>query len=432
MANQQHRDILEQGVEAWNQWRKEHAEKRPDLSKAFLMEADLRKANLSGANLREANLREADLSEADLSGANFREANLTSARLFDTNLRDADMSHTSLKHASLSRASLRRANLSGADLSCSDLIGAYFREADLHDADLSGAYLQGADLIGADLSRANLRDADLIGADLSGARLTGACLSDANLTRAKLSGTDLGGADLSGADLTESIFVKTNLAHASLTNCAMSATAVGDVYVEGARQDNLVIRLPHQPTITVDHLEVAQFICLLLNHQQLRQVLHVVTPRGVLLLGRCDESGQEVMQAIAAKLREGHYLPISLSGKRPADCDYVETVKMLAGLSRFIIADLSGPTVPQDLYAIAAQVKIPFVPLIQVSSKSSALASALFASPWVVRPAVTFARIEELLKQLPAKVIAPAEEKHQAVLLHQGNFSTRAVPMSLQ
>jgi len=36
MANQEHLDILKQGVQVWNQWRKEHAESIPYLSNADL------------------------------------------------------------------------------------------------------------------------------------------------------------------------------------------------------------------------------------------------------------------------------------------------------------------------------------------------------------------------------------------------------------
>ena len=64
MANQEHLDILKQGVDEWNKWRGENSEIRPDLSGAYLREADLREANLFGANLRGA-----DLGGADLRGA---------------------------------------------------------------------------------------------------------------------------------------------------------------------------------------------------------------------------------------------------------------------------------------------------------------------------------------------------------------------------
>jgi hypothetical protein len=41
MANQEHLAILRQGVAVWNQWRREHQNVRPDLSKINLGEANL-------------------------------------------------------------------------------------------------------------------------------------------------------------------------------------------------------------------------------------------------------------------------------------------------------------------------------------------------------------------------------------------------------
>ena len=49
MANQEHLDILKQGVEAWNQWRKEHHDIQLDLSEVDLSGDDLREADLRGA-----------------------------------------------------------------------------------------------------------------------------------------------------------------------------------------------------------------------------------------------------------------------------------------------------------------------------------------------------------------------------------------------
>ena len=69
MANEEHLDILKQGVKAWNQWRKENPSVRPDLRGANLSEANLIGAKLSGAGLSGANLSWANLSGADLSHA---------------------------------------------------------------------------------------------------------------------------------------------------------------------------------------------------------------------------------------------------------------------------------------------------------------------------------------------------------------------------
>jgi hypothetical protein len=50
MANQEHLDILKQGVDVWNRWREEHSEVRPDFSGANLSYANLSYANLSHAH----------------------------------------------------------------------------------------------------------------------------------------------------------------------------------------------------------------------------------------------------------------------------------------------------------------------------------------------------------------------------------------------
>src|SRR5437660_12704467 len=64
MANQEHLEILKQGVEVWNAWRKKHSEELPDLSGT-----DLSRANLSFAELGFTNLIFTCLNGTDLSGA---------------------------------------------------------------------------------------------------------------------------------------------------------------------------------------------------------------------------------------------------------------------------------------------------------------------------------------------------------------------------
>ncbi|MEM8720954.1 MAG: pentapeptide repeat-containing protein [Cyanobacteria bacterium P01_G01_bin.39] len=64
MADENHLEILREGVEVWNQWRKENPDIKPDL-----YDADFYKANLNGADLNGADLNGADLNGADLNGA---------------------------------------------------------------------------------------------------------------------------------------------------------------------------------------------------------------------------------------------------------------------------------------------------------------------------------------------------------------------------
>ena len=92
MANDEHVAILKQGVDAWNKWRRENPEVRPNLSEADLSEADLINANLQGADLSGANLQGANLSLAYLKETNLGGANLSSANLQGADLSDAKLS----------------------------------------------------------------------------------------------------------------------------------------------------------------------------------------------------------------------------------------------------------------------------------------------------------------------------------------------------
>ena len=56
MANQEHLDILKRGEEVWNQWRKEHADIQPNLSRANLRGTIFIGVNLGGTDLRNAGI----------------------------------------------------------------------------------------------------------------------------------------------------------------------------------------------------------------------------------------------------------------------------------------------------------------------------------------------------------------------------------------
>jgi uncharacterized protein YjbI with pentapeptide repeats len=204
VANEEHIELLKQGVEAWNAWR-EKAAGYPDadanLQGASLEHADLRGANLRRATLHSANLEHADLRRANLQGSNLIHANLDGASLDGADLRHADLSRADLCDAKLACADLRHADLTRADLSYADLCDAKLEGANLRQADLSRADLNRASLEGAHLENANLSHANLEGANLKVAFLNGT-----NLNKAKLNG-----ANLANAGLTETAFTNVDL-----------------------------------------------------------------------------------------------------------------------------------------------------------------------------------------------------------------------------
>jgi uncharacterized protein YjbI with pentapeptide repeats len=209
MANQEHLDILKQGVEVWNQWRRKHLDVLPNLSEADLSESDLSGANLSSADLSGAKLSRANLSHANLLLTSLKDAQLENAQLDGAYVSSIDLDQTGLK-AAFAQAATRPQVL------LASLVGANLSGANLYGVNLSGANLSGADLSGANLGRANLSRANLSRANLSGAKLYGVDLSYANLSRAELDRADLSGANLSEANLRGAYLRETNLREANL------------------------------------------------------------------------------------------------------------------------------------------------------------------------------------------------------------------------
>ena len=365
MADPAHLEVLLQGVDAWNAWRaKQPYDINLDLIEADLFEAQLGGANLTRANLYGANLRGASLAGADLSGANLRRASLAGA----------DLSETQLGGANLTRANLYGANLYGTNLSCTDLIEALLIEADLRGANLYGADLRGANLYGADLRRADLR-----GADLAYANLVEANLADAKLTGCRIYGVSAWGLKLS----------------------------------EKTEQHNLIITKSDEPEITIDNIEVAQFIYLLLHNQKIRDVIDTISRKGVLLLGRFTEGRIAVLERLREELRNRDFLPIVFNFDKPETKGFTETVRLLAGMSRFVIADITNPrSAPLELQATVPECMIPLVPILEKGEEPFAMLRDLQTNhPDRVFKVIRYPSVNRLVEVLDSKIIRPAQAR---------------------
>jgi uncharacterized protein YjbI with pentapeptide repeats len=300
-------------------------------------------------------------------------------------------------------------------------------DADLSEADLSRAHLQGADLAHADLSfaqldRADLADADLRDANLHSANLANANLSTAELRNANLAAADLCGADLSrarliSADLTRSQLIGTNLEGSILDGCRVYGAAVWNVRLAEASQVGLRIGEEDAPEITVDDLEVAQFVYLLLNNAKLRQVIDTVTSKTVLLLGRFTPERKGVLDALHAELRRRGYLPILFDFDKPVARSTTEMVLTLAAMSRFVVADLTdAASVQQELSAIAysALTSVPVQPVLLRGSRERSMFRDLQGKAPILSPYV-YESLDQLIAALSDHVIGPPEQKAQAL-----------------
>jgi uncharacterized protein YjbI with pentapeptide repeats len=363
MPNPDHLSILDQGVEAWNAWRKENPSVKPDLSRASFYQK-----RLDGADFREANLTEASLDyldDADLSGADLRRANLIGARL---------------RRAKLIQASLFETSLIAADCAFAD-----FSEADLSLAVLGRAKLEGA-------------------------RFRGACLELTNLVE---------------ADLTD----------ADLTGCYVYGTSVWAVKVsKDTKQQNLIIteRSESKPEITVDNIEVAQFLHLLLHNAKIRSVIDTITTKVVLILGRFIGERKVVLDALREELRRRNYLPILFDFERPASRTTDETITLLARMARFVIADISdAKSVLQELRAIVPELtSVPVQPIIVATQEEPGMFD-FYRNRLSVLPGHRYYTLEHLIADLSERVIGPAETKvfelHQEIAPRQREGSSPPV-----
>src|SRR5207302_140990 len=154
---------------------------------------------------------------------------------------------------------------------------------------------------------------------------------------------NLRGANLQGANLNEALLIRTNLQYANLSGCSIHGVSVWNARLEGATQLSLIITGADEPVITVDSLEVAQFIYLLLNNAKIRQVIDTITCKVVLILGRFTQERKSVLDALRGVLRQHNYSPIVFDFDKPESQTMIETISTLAHLPRFIIVDLTDP-----------------------------------------------------------------------------------------
>ena len=242
-------------------------------------------------------------------------------------------------------------------------------------------------------------------------------MAGADLTWADLSYANLSGANLKGADLSETQFNNTNLEGAILTGCRVHGIATWRIHGEPANQTDLIITRNDEATITVDDIRVAQFVYLLLNNQNIRNVVGTIGKKGVLILGRFTPERKEILNVLREALRKRNLVPMVFDFDRNEERDFTETILTLTGMSLFIIADITNPrSAPLELQATVPNYMIPFVPIIMQGEKSFSMFRDLKGKfDWVLDE-LEYDTLESLLAALDLGIITPAMKKHKQLL----------------
>jgi hypothetical protein len=357
-----------QGIALWNKWRSENPGIRPEL-----IEEDLSGADLSGVDLREANLSGACLDNANLSGAELWRVYVSGG-----SFESADLSRANMPWSYLSYVNFNHARFRGATLKETNLTGSTFRDADLEGVDLSATYLLGADLTNANVRNAILEHASLIESDVSGATLTGSFVY--GLSAWKVKGTP-------------------------------------------RDQTDLVITPQGENDVTADNVRIAQFLYLLLDNEEIRNVLDIVTSKVVLILGRFTPERKVVLDALRTELRCQHWVPVLFDFERPSSRNLTETISTLAHLARFVIADITdAKSIPQELQRIVPDLpSLPVQPIILGSQYEYGMFGDFGDYPWVLPP-YRYESTEELLRCLQDRVVTPASVKAAEIAERRRRF----------
>lgn len=409
-------EILKKGSEEWNNFKKTVLSTQVDLSALDLSCADFRNYDFSNCILTKTNFKKSHLGNANFNGvkanhANFKNAYFNNSQFENSDLRDSDFRATIIKDSNFNCSLCNRANFSGSRIQNTSL-----RRANIRESQFCSTILDNVDLTKAHFERSLFRDAIIIDSKLplvklndsqilytkihncnfktgmlynsifdscefekcdfsktffTSGKLNNSCIRDTNLTRI----------DFRNTQLTSDTFINCNLSKSKIFG-----VSAWKLSLKNTSQEDLRISDSGEPKITIDNIEVAQFIYLLINNEKLRSVISTITSKVVLILGRFTPDRKPILDLLREELRHKNYLPVLFDFEKSPNRDITETVSTLALLSKFIIADITDPkSIPQELsHIIPHSPSLPVQPIILSGHSEYGMFEHFKPYPWVL------------------------------------------------
>jgi uncharacterized protein YjbI with pentapeptide repeats len=349
-------------------------------------------------------------------------------------------------NSDLHRAQFFWCQLTGADLRGSNLWGSRFSECSLDGVRVDGAYGSGAAFEGChmfgfttretDLSHTSFAGCNLDEASLTGCQMSGACFNprttsqstnvrlepgkgvvSVDSTTSTTVVTSLARARLDKVDLTCAMLVDVDFSDAYLESVTVYGASAWNLVLKGAHQSGLIITPPNEPVATVDDVELAQFIYLLLSSRSVRRVIETLTSRVVLLLGNFGDAGMDFLTKTREMLRRRDYVPVVFDWPRHDKKNLTETVMLLSSMAKFVIVNLTDPrSVPHELRGIIPDSpSLPVLPVIIGGQKPFSMFGDYQDYPWVL-PALQAASIDDAVRRVESEGLDLLERKHAEVV----------------
>lgn len=355
MSNSSHVLILRGGSVAWNQWRADNPEIKPDLS---YLNFESTEALGSPPLYDIVDISNFNFSNTDLRGASIRNAYAVNASFIGAYIVAADLCFANFCYCDFSKANLRLSKIGSTE----------FEHCTFRSTDFAYCTAQETKFVNSEFFEVDMQYMQLAATDFSNAKLHGA-------------------------------FVY--------------GIAAWDLKLEGCSQSDLVITNPDSAPVTVSDLEVAQFIYLMLNNQRLRSILNVVTSKVVLILGRFTEARKEVLKDLQNELSQRDYVPVIFDFERPHSRTFLETASTLAHMACFIVADFTAQgDVRREVQHIAnTLLSVPIVPLLQESEKDLPITLQDLKRHPGILPIIRYSNSKQLCSQILEDIINPALAK---------------------
>ncbi|MCK4608164.1 MAG: pentapeptide repeat-containing protein [Gammaproteobacteria bacterium] len=307
MANKDHINKLKNGANKWNRWRNENLGLSPDL----------RDVNFIGELSNKNEIY--DLPQLD--GFNFSNV-----------------------------------DLHGASLRNGFYINCCFDGSQIHFADLVDTYFQACTFknVGMRVTR------------IGSAKFHNCLFEDADLSYCSADKTSFIGSEFVNTKLEYISFISNDFTETKLVNCSVYGISSWDLNLENSSQKDLIITKEDHPVITVDNIELAQFLYLIINNTKLRNVIDTITSKVVLILGNFSKKTKLILDKIKNQLREYDFIPVMFDFDKPSSRNLTETVITLASMAKFVIADLSSSkSIPHELATIIHRLQsVNFYPII--------------------------------------------------------------------
>jgi hypothetical protein len=216
---------------------------------------------------------------------------------------------------------------------------------------------------------------------------------------------------------TATSLISCQMTGSSLTDSKVYAVNIWDLNLKNTLQANLIVQPDPAPgggrqyqPVSVNDIELAQFIGLILNNEKLSDVLSVMTSKIILLLGRFTPARKKVLNSLRDELKNRGYSPIIFDFNVPRKKDMIGTVQTLSQMAGLIIADLTeGTSVPFELGTIVQQLgTTPVLPILQKGFQPFAMARSLRRYACVMdlyeyRPSTLLRDLPMLLRRLERK-----------------------------